>query len=61
MEKMIETTKVSEILWEEFMKPLDISAYKLAMEIHVPVSRVQDILHDRRFWGVGFLFFEYSK
>ena len=48
MEKMIETTKVSEILWEEFMKPLDISAYKLAMEIHVPVSRVQDILHDRR-------------
>ena len=48
MDKMIETTKVSEILWEEFMKPLDISAYKLAMEIHVPVSRVQDILHDRR-------------
>ena len=48
MEKMIETTKVSEILWEEFMKPLDISAYKLAMKIHVPVSRVQDILHDRR-------------
>lgn len=25
-----------------------ISAYKLAQEIHVPVSRIQDILHDRR-------------
>ena len=27
---------------------MDISAYKLAQEIHVPVSRIQDILHDRR-------------
>ena len=35
-------------LGEEFMKPMGISAYKLAQEIHVPVSRVQDILHDRR-------------
>ena len=30
------------------MKPLGISAYKLAKDIDVPVSRVQDILHDRR-------------
>ncbi len=48
MNSIIETPKVSEILKEEFMEPLDISAYKLAREIHVPVSRVQDILHDRR-------------
>ncbi|MCI5806734.1 MAG: HigA family addiction module antitoxin [Clostridium sp.] len=48
MNRIIETPKVSEILKEEFMEPLDISAYKLAREIHVPVSRVQDILHDRR-------------
>lgn len=27
---------------------MDISAHKLAQEIHVPVSRIQDILHDRR-------------
>ena len=33
---------------EEFMKPMNISAYKLANDIHVPVSRIQDILHDRR-------------
>ena len=44
----IETPKMSEILAEEFMIPLGISAYKLAKEIHVPVSRIQDILHDRR-------------
>ena len=44
----IETPKISEILNEEFMQPLGISAYKLAQEIHVPVSRIQDILHDRR-------------
>ena len=30
------------------MKPYGISAYRLAQDIHVPVSRIQDILHDRR-------------
>lgn len=44
----IETPKMSEILWEEFMEPLGISAYRLANDIGVPVSRIQDILHDRR-------------
>ncbi len=39
---------MGEILKEEFMKPFKVSAYKLAQEINVPVSRVQDILHDRR-------------
>ena len=48
MKKMIETPKISEILFEEFMEPMGISAYRLAQEIHVPVSRIQDILHDRR-------------
>ena len=40
--------RMSEILIEEFMEPLGLSAYKLAQEIHVPTSRIQDILHDRR-------------
>ena len=44
----IKTPTVSEILREEFMEPLGISAYRLAQSINVPVSRVQDILHDRR-------------
>ena len=48
MENYIETPKMSEILSEEFMIPFGLSAYKLAQEIHVPVSRIQDILHDRR-------------
>ena len=48
MDAYITAPKMSEILWEEFMEPMGISAYKLAKEIHVPVSRIQDILHDRR-------------
>ena len=48
MENIIETPKVSEILLEEFMQPLGISAYKLAKDINVPTSRIQDILKDKR-------------
>ena len=48
MNDYIETPKMSEILSEEFLIPLGISSYKLAQDIHVPVSRIQDILHDRR-------------
>ena len=44
----ITTPTVSEILREEFMEPLGITAYRLAQAINVPASRVQDILHDRR-------------
>ena len=46
--KRIETPRVSEILLEEFMEPFGISAYRLAKDINVPVSRIQDILHNRR-------------
>ena len=65
----IRVPKMSEFLLEDFMKPLHISAYKLAKEIYVPVSRIQDILHDRRkitadtsirlgkYFGVGEKFF----
>ena len=48
MADFIPTPTMSEILREEFMEPMNLSAYKLAQAIHVPVSRVQDILHDRR-------------
>lgn len=44
----IETPKMSEILKEEFMVPFKLSAYRLAKDIGVPTSRIQDILHDRR-------------
>ncbi len=48
MNDMIPTPTLGEILSEEFMEPLGISAYKLAKDIHVPTSRIQDILHNRR-------------
>lgn len=44
----IEVPTVGEILKEEFMIPLNISAYSLAKSIDVPVSRIQDIIHNRR-------------
>ena len=46
--KKIKTPTISEILKEEFMIPLNLSAYRLAKDIDVPVSRIQDILHNRR-------------
>lgn len=45
---MIPTPKISEILKEEYMMPLNLSAYELAKKINVPTSRIQDLLHDRR-------------
>ena len=48
MSDFIETPTIGEILSEEFLIPLGISAYKLAPEINVPTSRIQDILHNRR-------------
>ncbi len=48
MKYIIETPKISEILLEEFMQPLGISAYRLAKDINVPTSRIQDILKDKR-------------
>ena len=42
--KKAEPSTVGEILNEEFLKPLNVSAYRLAKDIHVPVSRIQNIL-----------------
>ena len=46
--KTIPTPTIGEILKEEFMEPFNLSAYRVAKEIGVPTSRIQDILHDRR-------------
>lgn len=37
-----------EILLEEFMKPLNISQYKLAKELHVGAIRISEIIHGKR-------------
>ncbi|CCI81973.1 HigA family addiction module antitoxin [Lactobacillus hominis] len=39
---------MSEVLREEFMKPLNLSAYAVAKAIDVPTLRILDILHDKR-------------
>jgi len=37
-----------EILQEEFLKPLKISAYKLSKDINIPQTRTSEILKGRR-------------
>ena len=37
-----------EILREEFLRPLQLTAYQLAKEIQVPAPRVNDIVLERR-------------
>jgi addiction module HigA family antidote len=37
-----------EILREDFMVPLGISMNKLALDLHVPVTRIAEIVHERR-------------
>jgi len=37
-----------EMLREEFMKPMGISINGLALELHVPVTRISEIVNERR-------------
>ena len=37
-----------EILREEFLKPMEMSVYKLAKELHVPAPRMNDIVLEKR-------------
>ncbi|MCD4720951.1 MAG: HigA family addiction module antidote protein [Desulfobacula sp.] len=37
-----------EILLEEFLKPMDISQYRLAKDISVPPRRINEIVHGNR-------------
>ncbi len=37
-----------EILREDFMRPLSLTMNKLAMDLHVPVTRIAEIVHERR-------------
>ena len=47
MTKRIETPKLSEILYKEFMEPLGITIDQLSNDIDIPVSIIQDILFDK--------------
>lgn len=37
-----------EILKEDYLEPLGISAHRLAMELHVPATRISDVVNGRR-------------
>ena len=37
-----------EILFEEFLQPLNISAYKLAKDIEIPQTRISEIIKGKR-------------
>ena len=37
-----------EILREDFMKPLGLTINRLALDLHVPATRIGEIVHERR-------------
>jgi antitoxin HigA-1 len=41
-------THPGELLLEEFLKPMDITPYRLAKEAKIPPQRVHEIIHGRR-------------
>ena len=48
MKKLLPPIHPGEILREDFMKPLGLSMNKLALDLHVPVTRIGEIVHERR-------------
>lgn len=46
--KKLPPLTAGEILGEDFLKPMAISAYRLAKDIHVPLTRITAILQGRR-------------
>ncbi len=47
MDIKIRNITPGEILLEEFLKPMDITMYRLSMEIHVPQTRISSIVKNR--------------
>lgn len=46
--KKLKNIHPGEVLFEEFLRPLNISAYKLAKDISIPQTRVSEIIKERR-------------
>ena len=46
--KRIPPIHPGEILLEEFLKPMDLSQNSLAMDIHVPARRINEIVQGKR-------------
>ena len=45
---LVSAVHPGEILREDFMKPHALSINKLALELHVPATRIGEIVHERR-------------
>jgi antitoxin HigA-1 len=48
MSRKIEPIHPGEILLEEFLKPMEISQYRLAKDINVPARRINEIVLGKR-------------
>jgi addiction module HigA family antidote len=48
MAKKLKPVHPGEILLEEFMKPLGLSMNRMALDLRVPVTRIADIVNERR-------------
>lgn len=48
MKKKIEPIHPGEILLEEFLTPMEISQYRLALDINVPARRINEIVLGKR-------------
>ena len=48
MAKKLKPVHPGEILREEFMTPLGLSMNKMAMDLRVPVTRIADIVNEKR-------------
>src|SRR5271166_5303711 len=48
MARKMKPVHPGEILREEFMAPLGLSMNKLALDLRVPVTRIAEIVHERR-------------
>ena len=46
--KLMRPVHPGEILREDFMKPVGLTVNKLALELHVPATRIGEMVHERR-------------
>jgi antitoxin HigA-1 len=46
--KLLPPIHPGEILREEYLRPLSLSMNKLALDLRVPVTRISEIVHERR-------------
>jgi plasmid maintenance system antidote protein VapI len=50
--KLMSPVHPGEILREDFMKPLGMSVNKLALELHVPATRIGEIVNLQNFYDL---------